>query len=162
MNAFEKFDADRALRRQNLIVAWSQFRATVNALVATFNKMEEGLANPAKLDDSPDLVTITCKRESSSGSGMLNIVAKMTLTETRQVAILAWIEFWSLATTPPLSQGTENFEFLVEPDPEIRLSFDEKQFTPVEAADTVMMKALLGLPARSNIAVVNKRNRDAA
>jgi hypothetical protein len=77
--------------------------------------MEEGRANPATSDESPDLdlVTVNGKRESSSGSGLLSVIAKMTLTETRQVAILARIEYWSLAG-PPVGQSFEDFEFLAE------------------------------------------------
>jgi hypothetical protein len=157
MNAFEKFDADRALRRQNFVLAWSQFRIAVNSSVASFNKMEEGIANPAKLEESPELLTVNCKRQSTSGSGLLNITAKMTITETQQVAILARVEFWSLMTEPPSNQGADDFTFLIEPETELSLSCDGVRFTPNEAADKVLMKALLGLPKASGISAV-KRN----
>lgn len=164
MNAFEKFDADRAQRRQNLILAWSQFRAAANASVASFNKMEEGLANPAKIEESPDLISVSCKRQSSSGIGMLSVIAKMTITETKRVAIAARVEFWSLASDLPTEpQDIEDFEFLVEAESEVCLSFEGNKLKPAEAADTVLLRALLALPARSNnITAVNKRNRDAA
>jgi hypothetical protein len=164
MNAFEKFDADRAKRRQNLVLAWSQFRAATCASVASFNRMEEGVANPAKLDESPDgdLLTVNCKRQSMSGSGLLSVVAKMTLNEKRQVAILARVEFWSLETDPASSQGAEEFEFVAESEPEACLSHEGNRITAGEAADIVLMRALLGLPVRSNVASVNKRPHVAA
>jgi hypothetical protein len=164
MNAFEKFDADRAQRRHNLILAWSEFRAATNASVASFNKIEEGIANPAKIEESPYLVSVSCKRLSSSGIGMLSVIAKMTVTETKRVAIVARVEFWSLGSDLPSEpQDAENFEFLVEAESEVCLSFEGEKLKPAEAADTVLLRALLGLPAKSNnITAVNKRNRDAA
>ena len=163
MNAFEKFDAERMRRRQNLVLAWIQFRSAVISSVESFNKMEEGLANPAKPDDSlPDLISVNCKRRSASGAGMLSIVAKMTFTKDRRVAIVARVEFWSIETEPPSSQGTETFEFIVELEPEGSLSFEGETLTASEAADIVLMRAFLGLPERQNIAAVNKHSRDAA
>lgn len=74
-------------------------------------------------------------------------------------AILALIETWILVNDKPSNQTTKNYEFLVEPDETLRLSFEGKQITPAEAAEIVLMKALLGLPLeRDAIAVIGKRS----
>jgi hypothetical protein len=157
MNAFEKFDADRALRRQNIIPAWLQFRAAVTESVASYNRIEEGRDHPAEIQESAEknFITINCRRESTTrGVGLLSIVLQTGITDQR-IAIWAAIEFWQLVNDKPSSKETENFEFLVEAEADVHLSSAGNKITPSEAADMVLMKALMGIPAKANgIAVI--------
>jgi hypothetical protein len=160
MNAFEKFDADRTLRRQNVIPAWIQFRAAVTESVASYNRIEEGLEHPAELQETAEknLITIKCKRQSTTkGIGLLNIVLRAGVTDQR-IAIWAAIEFWQLVNDKPSSSDTDSFEFLVEAETEVHLSFAGTTITPSEAADMVLMKALMGLPVKSSGITMAKRS----
>lgn len=159
MNAFDKFDADRALRRKNSIPAWTQFRTAIEDCVNSYRRMEDGRQYPVKVDDAPDktFIAINCDRPASSTPGMVRVTARMTVVD-KKLAIVAVIDTWLLVNDAPSNQSSQEYEFLIEPDEDVRLSRDGKQLTPAEAAETVLMKALLGLPSeRNNIAVVSKR-----
>ena len=89
---------------------------------------------------------------------MVSVKVQMTVTNNR-LAIIAIIETWLLTDDKPSNQSTKEYEFIIEPDETIRLSFEGKQVTPTQAAEMVLMKALLGLPTeRDNIAVLGKRS----
>jgi len=120
--------------------------------------MDEGRECPAEIieNEEKNLITVTCKRQSAFGNGMVSVTAKMTVAD-KKIAILAVIDTWLLTDDRPSNQSTRQYEFLIEPEEDIRLSVEGRQVTPVEAAEVVLMKALLGLPAETNIAMVQKR-----
>jgi hypothetical protein len=85
LNAFDKFDADRASRRHNCIPAWLQFRAAVDDCLASYGRMDEGREYPAEIvqNEEKSLITVNCRRQSTSGNGMVSVTAKMTVADKK-------------------------------------------------------------------------------
>lgn len=162
MNAFEQFDTERTQRRLNIIPAWNQFRVAVKDSVQSYNDIEEGKKFPAEVEDAPNQnrIIVKCNRGVASARfKTLIVIATMKLVQER-IAIAAEIQSWetqqidSKAVPPP--PQVEGLEFLIEADanPHICLSQNGEFLTPAEAADKVLLKALLGRSSNQKLSIV--------
>ena len=152
-----------------MIPAWVQFREAIARSVESYNEIEEGRECPAVTTESTDskAITIQCNRNVPGGRfRVLVVVVKLGLVEKR-IAITADIEEWETQQVDkdaiPPEPRKERFEFLVEAAEEVRLSYRGTSIPPADAADVVLMKALLPeeIQRVGSISIVKKQHEAA-
>jgi hypothetical protein len=137
-----------------------QFRAAVSELVTSYNGLEEGKQRPAKVDDGGETsITISCTQHSQDGT--VDTVAVTIKSELLQdkYTIASSIEKWTVGSIRTRQmESLAQIDFILDADPEcddtwLAKDGDPKKFTAFQAAEFVLVNALLDQRAREALKI---------
>ena len=147
MNAFDRLEATRKLRRLSVHKTWVVFRTAVHELVASYNGIQEGQLNPAKIEEpSETSIIITSPRPSPNQFSSVSLVVRMTLQD-QKCSILAYAQECLVEHGTPFAPTKfMDAEIVLAADPETKkvwLQYMDKRFSPQELAESLLYATLL-------------------
>jgi hypothetical protein len=133
------------------------FKSAIRDLVASYNGIEEGRRHPAQFTDKERTVLVTCNQDPAPDHlNSLVVCVRVAVIDSR-FTIEAVIEQWNtLAQTITSSKNLERDLFVMECDPQKNtswLTLGDKIMTEEEAAESVLVRALLQQPAAVSIGI---------
>lgn len=153
MNAFERLAAKRALLQSSIVSTWAVFKAAVAELVDSYNAIPEGQTFPARIARSDDTLIIVSSDRGIAADHYHNLAVSVSV-QLREENYLIEVAAEEWTIDPISRQKKQVDEFLscnlgLDGDPETNetwLGFQGKKFTPFDAAEHVLMQALLRKP----------------
>jgi hypothetical protein len=145
MDKFQELQASRDLLIAKSAPVWGAIRAAVRQLVDSYNRIDEGRANPATVDDSAE-DRIKVDRQSD------NILVSVTVTFINQGAtfqIGVFSESWASGPQPKLIKQPAKVSYDMVPDIEHREVYlldreTEKVLTPFALVEDTLYRFLVG------------------